>query len=201
MEGWRFTAAVSMARATQLRSWASFEEIVSALLQASVQPFWWEPFRSPRLKGCSRASFPLKVVPAVYDAFFNSPKGYRAQYALSPSAGEAANRALLNALEPLLMCAAAEQNEVEPLLVRASLRAVDAKVWIIESEVDDQLSDPSPALAYEPWEFNSLDGQGLRAPVGTLLEVKGGWFDSYGNENRDPLKAGRSSQIHRTGFS
>ena len=198
---WRFTDVVTPSRAAQLRSWGSFNEIVAAILQSAAERFWWEPFRSPRLIGCNRASVTLKITPRVYDGFFNSPQGYRAQYAMSPSVGEAANRALVDALEPLLMSAAQLQGNVAAELIRHSLRAVDAKVWIVEAEVEDQLSDPALALAYAPWEFNSPDGQGLRAPVGTSIEAKGGWLDAHGAEKRDPLKAGRSLQIHKMGFS
>ena len=198
---WQFSSALPIERVTSLRAWRDFEHIVGSLLESPVEGFWWEPFRSPRLHGCNRASFTLKVEPTAYDAFFNSPKGYRAQYAISPSAGETANRRLLDALEPLLMRTAAAQNSVPSSLVLKSLRCVDAKVWIDELEVEDQLSDPKPAIAYDAWEFDSLDGQGLRAPVGTRLEVKGGWLDAHGDERRDSLKASRSVQISRTGYS
>lgn len=39
----------------------------------------------------------------------------------------------------------------------------------------------SPSVAFVPqWEFHSPNGQGLRAPVGTVLEVKGAWMDATG---------------------
>jgi hypothetical protein len=199
---WKFTTAISAERAAQLGSWQSFDGIASALmLEAVVGGFWWEPFNSARLKGCNRASFPLRVMAQVYDAFFNSAVGYRAQYAVSPSRGAAANRALLDSLEPALMAAVAEQGPASIHLVRASLHGVDAKVWILEAEVEDQLSEPHASLAYGPWEFESLDGQGLRTPVGTTLEVKGAWLNVSGVEIRDPMKADRNSRIHRTGFA
>jgi hypothetical protein len=198
---WQFSSAVPIERVARLRAWRDFEHVVRSLLESPIEGFWWEPFRSPRLHGCNRASFTLKVEPTTYDAFFNSPKGYRAQYAMSPRAGEAANRRLLDALEPLLIHAATAQNSVPPSLVLKSLRCVDAKVWIDELEVEYQLSDANPAIAYDAWEFDSLDGQGLRAPVGTRLEVKGGWLDARGDERRDSLKASRSVQIFRTGYS
>jgi hypothetical protein len=142
----------------------------------------------------------LRVSRNEYDAFFNSAAGYRAQYAISPTAGASANRKLLKSLEPQLLAAARKQRKVTPWLVRASLRGTDAKVWISEDEVDDQLSDPLPSLAFARWEFRSPNGQGLRAPVGTLLEVKGAWLDVGGVEMRDPTKEDRSLRIHETGF-
>lgn len=201
MSDWQFTETVSSARAAELRSWGSFDEILKLLLSSFIERFWWEPFLGAQLKECNRASFTMKVSSRAYDAFFNSPVGYRGQYAVSPSVGEAANRRLLNALEPILLRAAERQTQVEPERILASLRAVDAKVWIVETEVEDQLSDSSPAIAYPPWEFDSIDGQGLRAPIGTLLEVKGGWLDSSATERRNPLKPSRRLTIFKTGFS
>lgn len=198
---WQFTDTVLSARATRLRSWLSFDDIVSQLLTSSIEGFWWEPFLSAELKGCHRASFTMKVSSTTYDAFFNSPVGYRAQYASSPTNGEAANRKLIDALGPLLLRASEGQTQVEPSRLMASLRAFEAKIWIVETEVEDQLSDSRPAIAYPPWEFDCPDGQGLRAPVGTMLEVKGGWLDSDGNECRNSRKVHRSLQIFKAGFS
>ena len=200
MEEWRFTARVSADRAEELQSWISFDQIIGELLKGSVGRLWWEPFNAERLKGCNRASFPLQVASSVYDAFFNSGKGYRAQYAISPSVGAAANRSLLQALEPMLVAVVAQPSQVPLSLVRRSLRGVDAKVWILEADVEQQLSDPIPSLAYAPWEFDSPNGQGLRAPVGNLLEVKGAWLDPAGVERRDPTKENRAVRINKSGF-
>jgi len=43
--------------------------------------------------------------------------------------------------------------------------------------------------------------KGQRAPEGTLLEIKGGWLDTGGNEQRDDWKAYRSEDIHLTGWT
>ena len=88
-----------------------------------------------------------------------------------------------------------EVHAVEPAQILLSLRGVDAKVWIDETEVDDQLSGAS-SIKYEFWERNSVDGgQGLRAPVGTLIEFKRAWLDTDGIERRDPDKARRSLNL------
>jgi hypothetical protein len=199
---WEFTNAVSTARATTLNNWESFDGIIGALnLLSSVENFWWEPFLRPELKGCNRASFLIKVPRAIYDAFFNSPNGYRGQYACAPTTGETANRRLLTSLEPKLLSAALAQDQVKREGIVASLRGSDAKIWIDEAEVEDQLCDEPPGISYAPWEFNWPDGMGLRTPVGTLLEVKGGWLDPNGVERRDPIKAPRSLHIFERGYS
>ncbi len=199
MEEWRFTAAVSADRVDQLRSRVSFDEVLNAILQASVGRFWWEPFDATRLKRCNRASLFLHVDPNAYDDFFNSANGYRAQYSISSGAGAAANRSPLNAPEPMLVTAAREQSRVPLAPVRGSLRGVDAKVSILETDVEEQLSDPVAARAYAPWEFDSPNGRGLLAPVGTLIEVKGAWLDPAGVETRDPARESRGVQLNEAG--
>jgi len=199
---WRFTDVVCADRAARLYDWPSFDPIILALQFSSVEKFWWEAYRGPALKACNRASFTLRVASAIYDAFFNSPNGYRGQYARAPTIGEAANRKVLNTLEQSLLSAeVARHTNVRPDLIWTSLRAKDAKVWIVEDEVEDQLTDERPAISYPFWERNSLDGQGLRAPVGNFLEVKGGWLDSEGIETRDPSKAHRSLHIFERGYT
>jgi hypothetical protein len=186
-------------RATALMGWISFAEIVDLLARSPVAHFWWEP-GNMSMVGNHRASYVVTVLPQVYDAFFNAPVGYRAQYAIAPSVGDRKNRALLDAIEPALMRHTLNGGPgVTPLMVLSSLRAIEAKVWIVESEVDEQLSGPI-AIDYPPWERNSLVGEGLRAPRGVHLEVKGGWFDDGGNAQRNPNKTSRSLMIHRTGY-
>jgi hypothetical protein len=160
---------------------------------------WWEPATSSRLKGCHRASFKIVVSEETYDAFFNSPAGYRGQYALRESAGVAANRNLLNALMPKLLSAAGEDHSEELILL--SLNGEQAKVWIVESDVEDQLGNPTTSIEYSTWEFNEHDSQGLRAPIGTRLEVKGAWVNPNGEIVENPNKRGRSTNIYRFGDS
>jgi hypothetical protein len=152
------------------------------------------------LRGWTSASFDVRVHADVYEAFFNSPRGLRGQYATNESTGWKANRKLLDALEPALLEYAKPRTSVVLGLVRASLRGVDAKIWIATTkETDDQLSDPHPSIDYEPWERNEPNGEGLRAPVGTMLVVKGAWLDTVGNEVRDELKTGRDTYIYEKG--
>ena len=90
---WSFHPSLPLERREALLAWTSFENIVGALMfEASVAAFVWDSFKGPELPRCRRAEFLLHVPSYVYDAFFNSPAGYRAQFALSPQLGSAANR-------------------------------------------------------------------------------------------------------------
>lgn len=198
---WQFTKRVRPDRRRRLLSWTEYDRIVSALLQCTIILYLWESAYSANLPGCHRASFELKVDRDTYDAFFNSPVGYRAEYARSERQGEAANRRLIEALTHSLIAFAVSQGESHLSRVCRSLSASQAKVWIKETEVQNQLTQQFPAITYPAWDFNDPNGQGLRAPRGTRLEVKGGWLDAQFNEVLNPAKGHRSRFIYQTGDS
>jgi hypothetical protein len=198
---WRFTSAVAPERAARLLSWRSFDEIVEGLATCHIAPLYWEPATKLDLNGCYRASFVQTVSPDLYDAFFNAPVGYRGQFAKSETQGEAANRQIIETLLSRLLEVAARHPTATRQFVTTSLHGKQAKIWIDETEVDDQLTDPIPSIDYPDWEFNDRDGQGLRAPRGTKLEVKGGWVGPRGEEVINAAKNSRSGNINRTGYS
>jgi hypothetical protein len=134
---WDFTSFVSPERRARLLKQKNFSEVVFEILQTvkiiSYEP---EPFLSNRLRGCTRASFLLSVERDAYDAFFNSPVGYRAQYCRGRETGERSNRVILNALQDeLIGFAKSEMSATFGLgKIVASLVAEDAKIWIDEQE-------------------------------------------------------------------
>jgi len=197
---WAFTSIVGEGRSSQLLAWRSFNQIVEQFASCSIGPLHWEKASAPHLDGCHRSSHELSVDPDLFDAFFNAPVGYRGQFAESETNGAAANRCLIDSLF-LRLLAADAHSPVDPELVKASLRGKQAKVWIVESAVEDQLTAPEKSIVFPEWEFNEPDGQGLRAPRGTLLEVKGGWLEQSGREVINPAKCQRSRNIYRTGDS
>ena len=196
--GWSYSSKVPTGRALALMAWGDFNEIVAAVTAADLMSAEWELFRTAVLAGCHRLSVVLRVPPNVYDAYYNAPIGVRAQYARSEHAGEAADRLAIASLEARLLKFAHIQTQIAPELLRGSLRGAHAKTWIVESEVQDQESDN--CICFEPWARASLAGEGLHAPVGTLLEVKGGWLDLGGTELLNPAKIHRSYTISKTGF-
>jgi hypothetical protein len=197
---WKFSQTLPSERANKLLSWRSFDEITSHFKSCQIAPMWWEPAIAPRLRdiGCHRASFVLTVPPDVYDAFFNSPVGYRGQFARSERHGEAANRHLIESLFIRLLRIAAESPTPSAQFVSTSLKATQAKIWIDENEVEDQ---DAPLIDFPLWEAHEPGGVGLRAPRGTKLEVKGGWVDDGGEEVINTQKNHRSANINRTGDS
>jgi len=168
--------------------------------RCEIQQFTWESPNDIALRGCERAVFGLRVSCTAYDSFFNSPIGYRAQFALSANAGRAANVILLDALEPALIRFAQRTEQATDRVVW-SLRGPDAKIWIDESEVQEQLGRTEEQILYEPWQQKSLDGVGLLAPLGERLEIKGAWVDASSQFRPNPKKAARAEEIHCVGFS
>ena len=198
---WQFANSFNSIRAAKLLGISAYSEVVECVAKAQVTEFIWEPFKGTKLAGCNRASYLLRVSRECYDAFFNSPVGYRGQYALSVHEGEAANRYLLTALEEKLINFASTRDNAPLSAVLASLQGSEAKVWIFESEVEIQLGEDLPAILFSQWEKYSETGVGLLAPVGMFLEVKGGWLDCQGREQHNPSKVNRSNEIHKTGYS
>lgn len=182
-------------------SHSSFEAVQARLAAARVAAFIWEPYRGPELRGCHRASFLLDVSASTYDAFFNSPVGLRAQYALAPAHGEAANRRLLTVLAGKLLRRGLQEGAPGKERILWSLGASQAKIWIYEDEVQMQMGASEPAINYAPWAAASESGAGLLAPIGRQLQVMGGWLDQTGVVSLNPKKESRSFEIHRTGFS
>jgi hypothetical protein len=190
---WDFCDQIPRERAERLHAYDSFAAVIALIAKdAAITAFAWEPFDAERLSGCNRASFLLTVPEQAYDAFFNAPAGYRGQYARSREAGEVANRSLLSNLESLLLANPSPQQSAHGSRVLRSLRATDAKCWIFEPEVEQHMGVDLPEILYSPWQNASEDGAGLRAPVGSHIEVKGGWLDARGIERRDPKKSLRS---------
>jgi hypothetical protein len=198
---WEFRGSVEGVRAARLSSYPTFDAVASLLAAPVVCGFLWERFSGAQISGCHRASFLIEVSSLAYDAFFNSPVGYRGQYARSLEAGEEANRKLIAQFEPQLLAYASVHSSVSQESVAQSLRAAQAKVWIFEAEVESQLGETEPAIAYAPWEHSSESGVGLLAPMGTRIEVKGGWLAADGSERINPVKVRRSDEIRLSGYS
>ncbi len=212
---WSFSKFVPEERRQRLTAVQSFDDVIARLIRGTVDDFAVEPRQNPPCVGCSRAIFKLEVGTDDYDAFFNSPVGYRAQYCIDPSHGISENRRLIDALIPACLDFARgrEPAHFPGKLVSASLRGFDAKIWINEEDLPDI---DEVHVDYPPWvkkaraaSNGTLADQaarasalaGILAPIGAHLELKGAWVDSAGNECRDPAKANRASEIRDYGFT
>jgi hypothetical protein len=178
-----------------------------------------------KVKGCRRPQFALQVSEVAFDLFFNSPRGYRAQYHKSPEHGERENAKLISLMLHKLISYAGDKTPKHPMsaeLLEVSLNAKSAKIWIneqgVRSQQGDDIANKRIYLDVEPWvstaraffrapsnypdnnkEIKAVDG--VKAPTGTTLEVKGAFVDDNGNEQIAEGKEDRSRQIHLYGFT
>ena len=200
-QSWSYAPSVSESRISRFARYPSYEDVLSLLDRKSrITDYFLESARASHLRGLRRASFRLRLPRYIYDAFFNSPYGYRAQYALSPEIGACSNRMTIDRLIPKLTRHRPAIGDGHERLLR-SLRSKDAKIWIDELEVESQLGGHRAQIAFPPWVAGTESGVGLLAPIGHNLEVKGGWLNEAGEEVRDPHKARRSEEIHEAGYS
>ena len=149
----------------------------------------------------------MNVDSEAFDAFFNSPGGYRAQYLYDPDQGQTANNHVLRELEPELTnavikyCGERHPNREK---VRHSLLANSAKIWPDEEALD--FTEATIDLAIERWKqacdwINAPKDSGLWAPEGTRMKVFGAFIDPWGNEVVPRRKMHRRFDIHECGFS
>jgi hypothetical protein len=197
---WTFAQCVPEDRQDLLSRWQTLEDVALAInLVAEVETSIWEKGTDPELLRCGRAAYKLRVPCHVYDAFFNSPAGYRAEYAISPNQGEKSNALLLGILMNKLLAAAPSCPIAQG--VKVSLTGVQAKAWIDKEEVEDHLFDDTPEIIFPRWLHGCEGTAGVRAPVGTQLVIYGGWVDEGGREKINPKKTRRSQDIYECGFS
>lgn len=197
-------------RRQRLLAVTSFEEVIQGIARGNVAYFvaeWRQNY--------SRAFFKVHVSEADYDSFFNSPNGYRAQYCLSTENGEKQNRRLIEAITPMCLeySKRKEQHDLSTEKVLASLRGIDAKAWITESDLPDvdevhinyglwvakAEASTKGGLADQAARASALVG--VLAPVGTHIEIKGAWLTPQGDEWRDAKKAFRAQEIRDYGFT
>lgn len=215
---WSFSNRVSEGRITYLTAVKNFSEVVLLIADANIVGyaigFGW----SHELYGCKRPEFLLEVSNEIFDIFFNSPVGYRAQYAIAPEVGISQNAYLIESLtDRLTAYTSTNTNPNMTLLdVRACLKFPSAKIWIKEeNETALDEADLVVEIDFPRWvetareAYHNTDDdeqrnkaiRGVLAPTGKFLEVKGGWLDSSGQERINPVKADRTTDIWQYGFS
>jgi hypothetical protein len=170
-----------------------------------------------------RPSFSLHVSASTFDRFYNSPFGYRGQFWQSAELGIRQNRFLLDGLLAALVRAVNESNDRELMARRASivtsLQQPAAKIWILNEpqalnfvvEIEAERWVAAATSDWERYQSGALSPNdvidriaGVRAPEGTVLEVKGAWIDRDGepvgaSPGKDPWE--RARQIYAYGFN
>jgi hypothetical protein len=152
VDDWEFVDEFNNARRQRLEAVGSFGEIIERIEEEMTSVTIEIEPGHPDLEGCLRPAYAFAVLPDTFDAFFNSPEGYRAQYLRGPVFGDAANRSLIDAISDRLLeiePSPATQHEMAYGGRVDSLKGYSAKVWIYEEGF--QFDAPSWDLAVETW--------------------------------------------------
>lgn len=159
-----------------------------------------------------RAVFCGTVDYGLFDWFFNASTGYRGAYFRSPSAGNQANRALVDQLAPFLVgWIAANQLDSDPQWVLSSLAKPSAKLWLAEYPGLCANCKGEWSLSYHAelqientrWECSSHvhSAWGRQAPQLSKVRVFGGFIDAQQNEWLASHKSDRANHIWEHGWS
>lgn len=207
-DAWNFVPTFDNARRARLEEFDSFEKVLRRLfLKIEIVAAHLREGEELGPPDCWRPEAVLVVDGEAFDAFFNSPGGYRAQYLSNPDHGQAANGRLLRELEPrvtnevLKHCG---EKQLTREKVRNALLANSAKIWPDEDALD--FTEATIDLAVDRWKqscdwINAPKHAGLWAPEGTRLKVFGAFIDPWGNEVVSCKKIRRRFDVHECGFS
>jgi hypothetical protein len=202
---WAFEPSFSSTRRAKLEAVTAFDEIIEALAGSNeITEARVSEATDLGPSGCYRPSVQLTVEGDLFDAFFNSPRGYRALFLADPDEGQAANGRLLRRLEPKLSAAVVErcgESRLTYACIRNALRANSAKIWPDEQCLD--FANVTRDLRIPQWDMWHwlAPGVGLWAPEGRHLMVFGAFIDPWGNEVVSKKKITRRFEIHECGFT
>jgi hypothetical protein len=215
--GWGFTEAFRSAepeRVRRLERAMSLETIVDAMLKARPVVDVRELKDHSKLATRQRVEFCLRVQPDLLDAFFNGPRGYRAEFLrVGLEVAGDIDRWIVQRIAGTYR----EQLERIPGALK-SLSGSQAKVWIRQSRLQhDALlgrTRPVPDINVAQWIARMdeavttprgsrwLARAGVMASLGrAALDVKGGWIEGT-DLVVDRYKAdNRSMQLRTYGFT
>ena len=211
---WEFTSSVAAERAATLNGVTDFAAIVSRIA-STMEILCCHDDPCTRMAGFGRVIYCVKIVPPLFDLFFNSRHGYRAAYFRSPYEGLAANAHALRTLSPALLASPATTScPKDSDFILDSLTSESAKIWLAEAGMgfndckgcegewmhpaDDPVhirngrwdSDPH---AHARW--------GRTAPFLTKLKIMGAHLNDARDEFVPTVKRRRAWDIYERGWS
>jgi hypothetical protein len=210
MRRWEYSPLVPDARQRALLDAPEFEAISSEVVR-TMRVLCLHSDRCDEAAGYKRIVCCVSIDRELFDLFFNSWNGYRAQYFRAADGGLALNAQFLNTVAPALAAAGAGTN-LDAAFMTASLQVASAKVWLAEVGKGfcslcagewRTASDEAAEILNDRWECSTIPDakNGRKAPFLTMLRVMGGFIDSAFNEYVTTRKRNRAQQIHESGWS
>jgi hypothetical protein len=209
---WKYSNVIEKQRQGRLLSVESFTVIADRIEQEmSILCY--------HLQGChddSRYARPVfcgRVSEDLFDAFFNSPKGYRGSYFESPFHGLECNRHLIKRLLPRLSGWAVQNSPgYNSQFSQDALLAVSAKAWLAESGTqmcalcEGEWSYPRDGQAEiinGRWDTSNQGNSniGRKAPQHSKIRLFGAFLSARSDEFVPARKRDRHLQIHYEGWS
>ncbi|WP_095193949.1 hypothetical protein [Pseudomonas sp. Irchel 3A7] len=213
MTQWRFSNSVEDARQEKLFSVSSFAAVADQI-EREMLPLCYHLQACDDDSRYARPIFCVRVSEDLFDAFFNSPNGYRGSYFTSPSVGLESNRYLMNKLLPRL-CSWALQNSpgFNTQFALDALSAISAKAWLAEislelcsaclGEWSSRSSDEQAEIINGRWELSTQSNSmfGRKAPRHSKIRLFGAFLNNRGDEFIPARKRHRDADIHDDGWS
>jgi hypothetical protein len=209
---WKYSDAIAKQRQDRLFSFESFTVIADRIEQEmSILCY--------HVQGCdddskyARAVFCGRVCDELFDAFFNSPKGYRGSYFESPFHGLECNRYLMKKLFPRLSDWAAQNSPgYNAQFSQDSLLAVSGKAWLAEIPMElcefckGEWSHPTndqAEIINGRWDkSHHADAKyGRKAPQHSKIRLFGAFLSVRVDEFVPARKRDRHLQIYHVGWS
>jgi hypothetical protein len=212
MNSWQYPASLGQERINRLQSETSLDAIVERIeREMSVLCFHLQPCDDDT--AYARPVFCVQVTSQLFDAFFNSPAGYRGAYYASPFSGLEANHLLITRLLPRLVAHAETTSPgFDSSFSFASFTATSAKAWLAERSLElckncegewRHPNDDVWEIQNERWErTNSPNSKkGRKAPFHSKIRLFGAFLNSKWDEFVPAHKRRRAFDINETGWA
>ena len=212
---WTIDASIGSSRRMALLDGRKFDRILSDVLGSfEIVSISYKPVKNGEPE--KRAVITLLADPEAVDHFHSSSSGYRAQYYVSPSLGESANRAAVDALSERILGLAGTSERFSKACMNAiatSLSQPQAKVWIHQGSWLRLRRRVDRVIRVDRWQCNlsspckhvrTLALWASLAPSSeTRIVLKGGFLlpsgESVPEKGKPP--GDRSNEIHSIGFT
>ena len=214
---WEFDTSLGNERINSLKDAPSFEEI-TAKIKEEMEVLCFHPdyFCDNKKDNYQydRPVYCIEVGNKLFDWFFNSQNGYRAEYFRSPTNGLKANQHFIESLMPNLIASDKTTPIFDKKFIEESLKLPSAKVWLVEYKGfknrdgrDCELCkewkhpiDDHPEILNNKWE--SLDDKkGCKAPELTKIRIVGAFLNKHYDVLIPERKRFRSEEIHDKGWT